>query len=136
MNHKEELVSRRFLQKNLKVIQIVFKWYRILKNRINLKLSKKNKNTFVDSYFNKANSINNTEIKEFPNALLNLHNLKKIYLNDNKIKKFPNLIFRLPNLEILSLEGNKIKMRPKDISKFVKNTFTVNNNVWTRKISI
>ncbi len=64
MNHKEELVSRRFLQKNLKVIQIVFKWYRILKNRINLKLSKKNKNTFVDSYFNKANSINNTEIKE------------------------------------------------------------------------
>jgi hypothetical protein len=67
INQKEELVSQRFLQKNLKVIQIVFKWYRILKNRKNLKQSQKNKNSFVDSYLNNARSINHAEIKEIVN---------------------------------------------------------------------
>lgn len=118
-------------------------------DKFNFKIKKLNLNynAIGNSLSNQSNSLNfvknleeiylnNNEITEFPMALLNLPNLKKIYLNDNKIRKFPNLIFRLPKLKILSLEGNPIKMKPKEISKFVKDTFTVNNNIWTRKISI
>lgn len=75
----------------------MFKWYRILKNRINLKLIKKNKHSSVDN-------INNKSIH------FDMINAEKVFLTKEKEEKFPHSVNSLTNLKEIR---NKKRILPK-----------------------